>query len=223
MIKLIISNKPAALIDFRDLGILLDSNIQKIDKKQMKILGNSQDSLFGDTIYYIIEDLILNKSDLIFLIENKINILGTITKNTSVSSSELIYDNDIEILTIDDISTETTPWNLVKCIFDKTQKFNEDDLIYFSSNENNFRFLMNLLEKDCLRFLMLQIESPDKLSKLMGEKVDFKYDVAKRRLESFDNEKASQFIELMWKIDSINSRDFEPESSKRALISLTYL
>ena len=150
-------------------------------------------------------------------------ILGTITKNTSVSSSELIYDNDIEILTIDDISTETTPWNLVKCIFDKTQKFNEDDLIYFSSNENNFRFLMNLLEKDCLRFLMLQIESPDKLSKLMGEKVDFKYDVAKRRLESFDNEKASQFIELMWKIDSINSRDFEPESSKRALISLTYL
>jgi len=223
MIKLIISDKPIALIGFRDLGIPLDGEIKKIDRKQTKILTNSQASLFGNSICYIIEDSLLKKKDLIFLTENKINILGTITKNTSVSSSELIYDNDIELLTIADLSKETTPWNLVNSIFDKSRKFNEEDLIYFSSNENNFRFLMNLLEKDLLRFLMLEIQNPDKLSKLMGEKVDFKYDVAKRRLGAFDEEKASKLVKLMWKIDDINSRDFEPDNSKRALISLTYL
>ena len=223
MIKLIISNKPAALIDFRDLDISLDFDIQKIQKDQIKILTNNQDSLFGNSMRYFIEGSLLTKKDLTFIIENEIHILGTITKNTYSSSSELIYDNDIEVITVDDISTEITPWNLVQSIFEKSQKFNGNDLIYFSSNENNFRFLMNLLEKDYLRLLMLEIETPENLAKLMEEKVDFRYDVAKRRLGTFDEERAAKFVQLMWKIDNINSREFDPENSKRALISLTYL
>ena len=223
MIKLIISRKPAALSDFRDLGILLDFDIRNVQKDQVKILTNNQEMLFGNPISYFIDGSLLTKNDLTFIINNGINILGTITKNTLSSSSELIHDNDIDIFTVDDTSTEHTPWNLVQTIFSKSLKFNENDLIYFSSNENNFRFLMNLLEKDYLRFLMLQIKTPDKLSKLMAEKVDFRYEVAKRRLGAFDEERASKFAEIMWKIDNVNSREFDPDSTKRALIALSYL
>ena len=57
----------------------------------------------------------------------------------------------------------------------------------------------------------------------MNEKVDFRYDVAKNRLSKIDEKIATKIIELMWKIDNVNSREYDSESSKRALISLSYL
>ena len=44
---------------------------------------------------------------------------------------------------------------------------NEKDLLHFSSDQNNFRFLLNLIEKDLFRLLILNTESGEKLSKLM--------------------------------------------------------
>ena len=82
MIKLIISSKPAALSDFRNLEILLDFDIQNVQKDQIKILTNNQEMLFGNPISYFIEDSLLTKNDLTFIIKNGIHILGTITKNT---------------------------------------------------------------------------------------------------------------------------------------------
>jgi hypothetical protein len=70
---------------------------------------------------------------------------------------------------------------------------------------------------------MLRIDTPKELSKLMNEKVDYRYDVAKKRMDRIDEPTATKLIELLWKIDNVNSRKFDPESSKRALISLSYI
>ncbi len=223
MIKLLVSSKPLSLIDFKESGMLLDFQVEKIDKEKIQSLVNKQDSLFGNPICYLFEDSLLTKRDLDFIVLNEINVMGTISKNTHSTAVKTLQGNDVEIINVDNDENEITPWNIVQSILDKTKKINENDLIYFSATDNNFRFLMNLLEKDYFRFLMLKIETPKELSKAMNEKVDYRYDVAKKRMDRFDEETAVKFMELLWKIDNVNSREYDPESSKRALISLSYL
>ena len=223
MIKLLVSSKPLSLIDFHESGMLLDFEVEKIEKEKIKSLVNKQDSLFGNSICYLLENSLLTKSDLDFIVQNNINVIGTISKNTHASTAKILQGKEVEILNIDNTENEITPWNIVQSILDKNKKINENDLIYFSAADNNFRFLMNLLEKDYFRFLMLKVETPKELSKVMNEKVDYRYDVAKKRLDRIDEVTATKLIELLWKIDNINSRQFDPESSKRALISLSYL
>jgi len=223
MIKLLVSNKPLSLIDFKESGMLLDFEVEKIDKEKIQSLVNKQDSLFGKPICYLLENSLLTKRDLDFIVQNEINVMGTISKNTHSAAVKTLQGNDVEILNVVNAENEITPWNIVQSILDKTKKINENDLIFFSTTDNNFRFLMNLLEKDYFRFLMLKIETPKELSKVMNEKVDYRYDVAKKRMDRFDEETAVKFMELLWKIDNVNSRQFDPESSKRALISLSYL
>ena len=71
--------------------------------------------------------------------------------------------------------------------------------------------------------MILNTESPEKLSKLMDEKIDFKYEVAQRRLNNFDEEQIVRFIEIIWKIESVNTKEYDIENSKRALIALSYV
>ena len=223
MIKLLVSNKPLSLIDFKESGMSLDFKVEKVEKEKIKSLINKQDSLFGTSICYLFENSLLTKSELDFIVQNDINVMGTISKNTHASAAKTLQGKEIEILNFENAENEMTPWNIVQSILDKTKKINENELIYFSSADNNFRFLMNLLEKDYFRFLMLKVKTPKELSKVMNEKVDYRYDVAKKRMDRIDELTATKLIELLWKIDNVNSRKFDPESSKRALISLSYI
>ena len=223
MIKLLVSNKPLSLVDFQQLDMVLDFKIEKIEKENIQILINKQDSLFENPVCYLIENSLLTKNDLDFIVQNEASVIGTISKNTHASAADMLQGKNIEVLNVENTKSEITPWNIVQSILDKSKKINENDLIYFSADDSNFRFLMNLLEKDYFRFLLLKQETPEALSKMMNEKVDFRYDVAKNRLDKIDEKIATKLIELMWKIDNVNSREYDSESSKRALISLSYL
>ena len=83
--------------------------------------------------------------------------------------------------------------------------------------------MLNLIEKDLFRLLILNTESGEKLSKLMDEKIDFKYEVAQRRLNNLDEEQIVRLIQIIWKIESLNTKEYDIENSKRALIALSYV
>ena len=83
--------------------------------------------------------------------------------------------------------------------------------------------MLNLLEKDLFRLLILNTLSEEKVSKLIDEKIDFKYEVARRRLDNFDEDQIARLIEIMWKIESVNTKEYDIENSKRALIALSYV
>lgn len=224
MIKLFVASTPVEASQAILSSFSTSISIEKIDKHSIKSLSHSQDSLFDEPTYFFIEDALLTKPEVVSIVEKELNIIGTISKNTQSSAAEVIHTNEIEIINVQpDNRAEPTPWKLVQSMLDNTHKINEDDLIYFSSNINNFRFFLNLLEKDLLRLMMVGIESPENVAELMNEKVDFKYDVAKRRLDAIDEKKLSRFIEILWKIESINTKEFDEESSKRAMISLGYI
>ena len=224
MIKLCVSNTPVVSGDILKSNISEGIQLEHLEKSNIKNLSHSQDSLFETSPYFLIEDSLLTKADLTLIVEKELNIIGTISKNTQSSAAEIIDSNEIEIISFEsETSSERTPWGIVQSILDKKQKVNEKDLLHFSSDQNNFRFLLNLIEKDLFRLLILNTESPEKLSKLMDEKIDFKYEVAQRRLNNFDEEQIVRFIEIIWKIESVNTKEFDMENSKRALIALSYV
>tara|TARA_B100000287_G_scaffold183494_1_gene173557 strand:- start:2678 stop:3352 length:675 start_codon:yes stop_codon:yes gene_type:complete len=224
MIKLCVSNKPVAPADILKSNFFEGIQLEKIDKSNINNLSHSQDSLFETSTYFFVEDSLLTKADLSLIVEKELNIIGTISKNTQTSAAEIIHSNKIEVINIEsEMSSETTPWALVQSILDKKQEANKKDLLYFSSDENNFRFLLNLLEKDLFRFLILNTLSEEKVSKLIDEKIDFKYEVARRRLDNFDEDQIARLIEIMWKIESVNTKEYDIENSKRALIALSYV
>ena len=224
MIKLCVSNTPVVSGDILKSNISEGIQLEHLEKSNIKNLSHSQDSLFETSPYFLIEDSLLTKADLTLIVEKELNIIGTISKNTQSSAAEIIDSNEIEIFSFEsETSSERTPWGIVQSILDKKQKVNEKDLLHFSSDQNNFRFLLNLIEKDLFRLLILNTESPEKLSKLMDEKIDFKYEVAQRRLNNFDEEQIVRFIEIIWKIESVNTKEFDMENSKRALIALSYV
>lgn len=224
MIKLCVSNTPVVSGDILKSNISEGIQLEHLEKSNIKNLSHSQDSLFETSPYFLIEDSLLTKADLTLIVEKELNIIGTISKNTQSSAAEIIDSNEIEIISFEsETSSERTPWGIVQSILDKKQKVNEKDLLHFSSDQNNFRFLLNLIEKDLFRLLILNTESPEKLSKLMDEKIDFKYEVAQRRLNNFDEEQIVRFIEIIWKIESVNTKEYDIENSKRALIALSYV
>ena len=224
MIKLCVSNTPVVSGDILKSNISEGIQLEHLEKSNIKNLSHSQDSLFETSPYFLIEDSLLTKGDLTLIVEKELNIIGTISKNTQSSAAEIIDSNEIEIFSFEsETSSERTPWGIVQSILDKKQKVNEKDLLHFSSDQNNFRFLLNLIEKDLFRLLILNTESPEKLSKLMDEKIDFKYEVAQRRLNNFDEEQIVRFIEIIWKIESVNTKEYDIENSKRALIALSYV
>jgi len=224
MIKLCVSNTPVVSGDILKSNISEGIQLEHLEKSNIKNLSHSQDSLFETSPYFLIEDSLLTKADLTLIVEKELNIIGTISKNTQSSAAEIIDSNEIEIISFEsETSSERTPWGIVQSILDKKQKVNEKDLLHFSSNQNNFRFLLNLIEKDLFRLLILNTESPERLSKLMDEKIDFKYEVAQRRLNNFDEEQIVRFIEIIWKIESVNTKEYDIENSKRALIALSYV
>lgn len=224
MIKLCVSNMPVVSGDILKSNISEGIQLEHLEKSNIKNLSHSQDSLFETSPYFLIEDSLLTKGDLTLIVEKELNIIGTISKNTQSSAAEIIDSNEIEIISFEsETSSERTPWGIVQSILDKKKKVNEKDLLHFSSDQNNFRFLLNLIEKDLFRLLILNTESPEKLSKLMDEKIDFKYEVAQRRLNNFDEEQIVRFIEIIWKIESVNTKEYDIENSKRALIALSYV
>ena len=224
MIKLCVSNTPVVSGDILKSNISEGIQLEHLEKSNIKNLSHSQDSLFETSPYFLIEDSLLTKGDLTLIVEKELNIIGTISKNTQSSAAEIIDSNEIEIFSFEsETSSERTPWGIVQSILDKKKKVNEKDLLHFSSDQNNFRFLLNLIEKDLFRLLILNTESGEKLSKLMDEKIDFKYEVAQRRLNNFDEEQIVRFIEIIWKIESVNTKEYDIENSKRALIALSYV
>ena len=64
MIKLLVSNKPLSLVDFQQLDMFLDFKIEKIEKENIQILINKQDSLFENPVCYLIDNSLLTKKDL---------------------------------------------------------------------------------------------------------------------------------------------------------------
>jgi len=125
MIKLLVSSKPLSLIDFKESGMLLDFQVEKIDKEKIQSLVNKQDSLFGNPICYLFEDSLLTKRDLDFIVLNEINVMGTISKNTHSTAVKTLQGNDVEIINVDNDENEITPWNIVQSILDKTKKIKE--------------------------------------------------------------------------------------------------
>ena len=224
MIKLCVSNTPVVSGDILKSNIAEGIQLEHLEKSNIKNLSHSQDSLFETSPYFLVEDSLLTKADITLIVEKELNIIGTISKNTQSSAAEIIDSNKIEIISFEtETSSERTPWGIVQSILDKKQKMNEKDLLHFSSDQNNFRFLLNLIEKDLFRLLILNTESPEKLAKLMDEKTDFKYEVAQRRLNNFDEDQIVRFIEIIWKIESVNTKEYDIENSKRALIALSYV
>ena len=85
----------------------------------------------------------------------KLKFIGTINKNTLSSIPELIHENKIKVIKIEDEKEDYSPWDLVQAILDKTKKMDEKSLLHFSKTDNDFRFFMNVLEKDIFRFYLL--------------------------------------------------------------------
>ena len=75
------------------------------------------------------------------------------------------------------------PWDLSNIIFNKKQSLSNEVISKFCGDENLFRQFISYLNKELLRINLLNDNDVEKISQLLDEKIDFKYELAEKKIK----------------------------------------
>ena len=94
-------------------------------------------------------------------------------------------------------------------------------LFYFSDKESNFRSFFNFFTKEIFRLKLLISGDIEKVSEILNEKKDYKYEKANNLLNKIDENKLDDAINLVYKIEKkLNDSKYSQENSKRFIIAV---
>ena len=109
-------------------------------------------------------------------------------------------------------------------IFNKKQSLSNEVISKFCSDENLFRQFISYLNKELLRINLLNDNDVKKISQLLDEKIDFKYELAERRLSNISKANLEKSFLQLKKIEMlINKSGFNQENNKRFVVGVKQL
>jgi hypothetical protein len=116
------------------------------------------------------------------------------------------------------------PWDLSNIIFNKKQSLSNEVISKFCSDENLFRQFISYLNKELLRINLLNDNDVEKISQLLDEKIDFKYELAERRLSNISTANLEKSFHQLKKIEMLmNKSGFNQENNKRFVVGVKQL
>ena len=116
------------------------------------------------------------------------------------------------------------PWDLSNIIFNKKQSLSNEVISKFCSDENLFRQFISYLNKELLRINLLNDNDVEKISQLLDEKIDFKYELAERRLSNISTANLEKSFNQLMKIEMLlNKSGFNQENNKRFVVGVKQL
>ena len=121
----------------------------------------------------------LSKSDYDF----SLDYIFQIKKSSLGKFSEV--SKNIEIIeSLKKVKDKFFPWDLSNIIFNQKESLSNQIIYEFCQNEYLFQQFLSYLNKELLRINLLFDNEEERVALLLDEKIDFKYELAKRRLNN---------------------------------------
>ena len=202
----------------------LDSFNLSLEKISINDIPNQAQSLFDDDKFkFIFDEFITISSFNKLKIDLEDNYIFQIKKSNLSKFTSL--GSDVDVLYLDSQKKVSYfPWDLTNLIYSFKKSIDLKLLDSFTSNERDFRNFLSYFNKELIRLkLLIEFDTND-VAKILKEKKDYKYNDALKKINSLDKNKINRAIQYSHKIEkSINLYGYEPENSKRYLISVKKL
>ena len=151
------------------------------------------------------------------------NCIFQIKKNSLSKFSEVSKDIEVIEGLIKD-KDKFLPWDLSNIIFNKKQSLSNEVISKFCGDEILFRQFISYLNKELLRINLLNDNDVEKISQLLDEKIDFKYELAERRLIKISTVSLEKSFHQLKKIEMLmNKSGFNQENNKRFVVGVKQL
>ena len=202
----------------------LDSFNISLEKISINDIPNQAQSLFDDDKFkFIFDEFITISSFNKLKIDLEDNYIFQIKKSNLSKFTSL--GSDVDVLYLDSQKKVSYfPWDLTNLIYSFRKSIDLKLLDSFTSNERDFRNFLSYFIKELIRLkLLIELDTND-VAEILKEKKDYKYNDALKKINSLDKNKINRAIQYSHKIEkSINLYGYEPENSKRYLISVKKL
>ena len=202
----------------------LDSFNISLEKISINDIPNQAQSLFDDDKFkFIFDEFITISSFNKLKIDLEDNYIFQIKKSNLSKFTSL--GSDVDVLYLDSQKKVSYfPWDLTNLIYSFRKSIDLKLLDSFTSNERDFRNFLSYFIKELIRLkLLIEFDTND-VAEILKEKKDYKYNDALKKINSLDKKKINRAIQYSHKIEkSINLYGYEPENSKRYLISVKKL
>ena len=202
----------------------LDSFNISLEKISINDIPNQAQSLFDDDKFkFIFDEFITISSFNKLKIDLDDNYIFQIKKSNLSKFTSL--GSEVDVLYLDSQKKENYfPWDLTNLIYSSRKTIDLKLLDSFTSSERDFRNFLSYFVKELIRLKMLIEFDPNEVAEILKEKKDYKYDDALKKIKNLDQKKINRAIQYSHKIEkSINLYGYEPENSKRYLISVKKL
>jgi len=202
----------------------LDSFNISLEKISINDIPNQAQSLFDDDKFkFIFDEFITISSFNKLKIDLEDNYIFQIKKSNLSKFTSL--GSDVDVLYLDSQKKVSYfPWDLTNLIYSFRKSIDLKLLDSFTSNERDFRNFLSYFIKELIRLKLLIEFDPNDVAEILKEKKDYKYNDALKKINSLDKNKINRAIQYSHKIEkSINLYGYEPENSKRYLISVKKL
>jgi hypothetical protein len=202
----------------------LDSFNISLEKISINDIPNQVQSLFDDDKFkFIFDEFITISSFNKLKIDLEDNYIFQIKKSNLSKFTSL--GSDVDVLYLDSQKKVSYfPWDLTNLIYSFRKSIDLKLLDSFTSNERDFRNFLSYFIKELIRLKLLIEFDPNDVAEILKEKKDYKYNDALKKINSLDKKKINRAIQYSHKIEkSINLYGYEPENSKRYLISVKKL
>ena len=212
--KLIVTE--SLLSDLDEFGILKKNytKISYVDLKDYRTpLFETENLKFVYDKFFQLTDE--NKSDL----NHYENFIFQIKKSNLSKFNDI--SQEIEILYSNLKKKNINPWDLSNSIFNVNKNYELDAIQNFTSDENTFKTFLSYLSKELVRIkLLYQFDTPY-VSKLLNEKIDFKYKDATLKKNKINENQIDKSLNLINKIENnLISNSFESTVAKRFLVAI---
>ena len=186
--------------------------------------SNTTASLFEDNNIKFIYDQYVNFRDLSNSdYKFSSNCIFQIKKNSLSKFSEVSMDIEVIEGSIKN-KDKYLPWDLSNIIFNKKHSLSNEVISKFCGDESLFRQFISYLNKELLRINLLNDNEAEKVSQLLDEKIDFKYELAERRLSKISKFNLEKSFYQLKKIETLmNKSEFNQENNKRFVVGVKQL
>ena len=186
--------------------------------------SNTTESLFEENNIKFIYDQFVNFRELSNSnYKFSSNCIFQIKKNSLSKFSEVSKDIEVIEGLIKD-KDKFLPWDLSNIIFNKKQSLSNEVITKFCGDETLFRQFISYLNKELLRINLLNDNDVEKISQLLDEKIDFKYELAEKRLNMISTVNLEKSFHQLKKIELlINKSGFNQENNKRFVVGVKQL
>ena len=115
---------------------------------------------------------------------------------------------------------EIFPWDFTKILFSSKIQLQSEIVDHFCINENTFKQFLSYFHKELVRLKLTFQYDDEEISNILGEKIDYKYQLARERKSKHNSDDIDKCLENIYKIEKlILESGFNSENAKRFIVS----